>query len=270
LAPNEAEWRRWNDEGWTAAWPRRERLTQQVTPFLLDGVALRPGERVVDVGCGGGRSSLAAAELVGATGAVVGADVSKPLLALAQRRAAEAGVANVSFVQADMQVDDLGARGFDVAISQFGVMFFDDPEAAFANIGSHVRPGGRTGFVCWQAVERNPWFAGTALARFVPAASQPPPGRGPSGAFSLGDPDHVGRLLLGAGFADVARTAHDLVVDAPRETVVDDAQLRMLGVPDDALDDARQVAEAHLRRFRQADGRYLFPIAFQVFTARRC
>jgi SAM-dependent methyltransferase len=268
LAPNEAEWRRWNDDSWTAAWPRREQLTHEVTPILLEAVALRPGEHVLDVGCGGGRSSLAAAELVGAAGTVLGADVSKPLLALAQGRAADAGVANVSFVQADVQVDDLGARSFDVALSLFGVMFFDDPVAAFANIGSHVKPGGRTGFVCWQAVEHNPWFAGAALARFVPAA-QPPPGRGPSGAFSLSDPDHVSRLLLGAGFTDVARTAHDLAVEAPFDAVIDDAQMGMLGVPVDALDEARQAAAVHLSRFRQADGRYLFPIAFQLFTAGR-
>ena len=89
---NEAERRRWNDERWAAVWPKRERLTDAVTPFVLDAAALGPGQHVLDIGCGGGKTTLAAAQVVGGNGAVVGADVSAPLLALATQRAKKADV----------------------------------------------------------------------------------------------------------------------------------------------------------------------------------
>ena len=91
---SDAERRRWNDERWAAVWPKRERLTDAVTAFLLEAAALEPGERVLDVGSGGGRSALAAARAVGRSGAVVGAEISPPLSALAAGRAREAGLAN--------------------------------------------------------------------------------------------------------------------------------------------------------------------------------
>ena len=112
------------------------------------------GERVLDVGCGGGRTSLAAGEAVGMAGYVVGADISEPLRALADRRAQEAGAKNVSFRQVDMQTDTVPGGPFDVALSQFGVMFFDEPVTAFGNIRAHLKPGGRLAFACWQTGER--------------------------------------------------------------------------------------------------------------------
>ncbi|MGH2849337.1 MAG: SAM-dependent methyltransferase, partial [Solirubrobacteraceae bacterium] len=94
---NEIEQKRWNDAQWTALWPRRERLTDAVSPLLLEAASLRAGERVLDVGCGGGKTSLAAARAVGPQGTATGADISAPLAALARQRAEEAGVDNVSF-----------------------------------------------------------------------------------------------------------------------------------------------------------------------------
>ena len=269
MGTNEAERRRWNDEGWAAAWPRRERLTGQVTPYLLGALTLQPGETVLDVGCGGGRAALAAAGLVGTEGTVVGADLSRPMLAHAERRATDSGAANVSFVPADMQVDRVGAGHFDVAMSQFGVMFFDEPVAAFANIAGHLRPGGRIGFACWQPMAANPWFSGAVLAPFAPAAPAPPPGKSASGPFTLGDPAHVARVLDAAGWSDVSRSAYELVIEAPEDAVFDDAQLQMTGVPDDRRDEALQAVECHLSRFRQPGGLCRFPLAFQVFTAHR-
>ena len=265
---NQAERRRWNDERWAAIWPKREQLTDQVTPYLLDALALQPGESVLDVGCGGGRTTLAAARLVGTGGAVVGADISAPMVALAGQRAADAGVANVSFVVADVQTDDIAGGHFDAAMSQFGVMFFDEPVAAFANMARHLRPGGRIGFACWQPVAANPWFAGPALAPFVPPPPEPAPGKSLAGPFSLGDPAHVGRILGASGFTDIARSAYNLVSDGTDDAVCDDAQLSIMGVVGEARERARQAVEAHLRRFRQPDGRYRFPIVFQIFTAR--
>src|SRR2546427_7918495 len=97
MGTNEFEQRRWNDERWVAVWPKRERLTDAISEYLLDAAALRLGERVLDIGCGGGKTSMAAARLVGGEGAVVGADLSAPLSELAEQRAAEAGGGNGHF-----------------------------------------------------------------------------------------------------------------------------------------------------------------------------
>src|SRR5579875_1572479 len=123
VGSNDAERRLWNDPTWSAAWLRREALTGLATPLLLEQLGLGLGERVLDVGCGAGASTLAAAALVGPTGEVLGADISVPLIAHATRRAAAAGVDAVRFVVADVQEEQLPGAPFDVAMSQFGVMY---------------------------------------------------------------------------------------------------------------------------------------------------
>ncbi len=230
METNEIERRRWNDEIWADLWPKRERLTDEVTRYLLDAVALRPGERVLDIGCGGGKTSLAAAGLVGAKGAVVGADVSVPLCQLAKRRASEAGVANATFQVVDMQTDKVDGGPFDVAVSQFGVMFFDEPITAFGNIRAQLEPGGRLAFACWRSPESNPWFFASALAQFVPPPPAPEPGKSPTGPFALADVERTTGILEAAGFVDVVRTAQDLDVDVPEDSVVDEAALVFMGV----------------------------------------
>ena len=269
MATNEAERQRWNDEAWTAGWPKRERLTSEVTPFVLAAAALRPGERVLDIGCGGGLTSLAAAGAVGPAGAVVGADVSAPLAGLARSRAREAGVANVGFSVVDMQTDAVEGAPFDVAMSQFGVMFFDEPVTAFANIRTQLEPGGRLAFACWRSMAENEWFFGRALAGIVPPPPEPPPGESPTGPFALADPERTAGILEDAGFADVRRTPHELAVDAPADTIVDEAMLGLMGVAAGQLEEARQAIAAHMRRFEVGPGLYRFPLAFQIFAASR-
>src|SRR4051794_22072456 len=94
---NPTERRRWNDDRWVAVWPKRERFTNAVTPRLLDALALEPGERVLDIGCGGGIASIEAGRRVAPDGSVAGADLSTPLVELARQRAREASADNVSF-----------------------------------------------------------------------------------------------------------------------------------------------------------------------------
>jgi SAM-dependent methyltransferase len=264
---NEAERQRWNDERWAALWPRRERLTDAVTAIVLDAAAPRPGERVLDVGCGGGKTSLAAARAVGPEGTVVGADLSAPLSALATRRAREAGAENVTFCVLDMQTGTVGGKPFDLALSQFGVMFFDEPVTAFANIRAHLKPGGRITFACWQAAERNPWFFAPALAELLPPPPAPAPGKSATGPFALADAERTTQILRSAGFHDVGWDAHERSVEAPPDSVVDDAQLTFMGVPADELAAAQTLVEEHMCQFVLSPTLSRFPLAFLVFHA---
>lgn len=266
---NEAERKRWNDDDWTRAWLKREALTDQVTPDLLDALALRPGQRILDVGCGGGKTTIAAASAVGDDGRAVGVDLSAQNLALARRRATEAGCRNIRFIEADVQVDPVDEQDFDIVTSQFGVMFFDEPVIAFSRLFGLLRPGGRLVFACWQTLDRNPWHPVRVLAPFV--APPPPPGEGksPAGPFTLGDPARVHEILAATGFTDIACDPRDTVSEAPAETVCDDNQLVFLGIAPTDMDEARAVMRNHLSQFGDPDGTCRFPLAFQLVSARR-
>jgi SAM-dependent methyltransferase len=267
VGANEFERRRWNDERWAAVWPRRERLTDKVTGYLLAAVALRPGERVLEVGSGGGKAALAAADAVGSTGAVVGADLSAPLNQLAEQRARALGAGNVRFCLADVQTDKLEGGPFDVAMSQFGVMFFDEPVIAFANIRAHLKPDGRIVFACWQSSEQNPWFFAPAVAPFVPPPPPPEPGKSQTGPFALADPEQTSAILHAAGFTDVGRTPHEIEVEVPEDSIVDEAQLAFMGVPEEKLSAARAAVNHHMQRFRIDTQLSRFPLGFQIFQA---
>jgi SAM-dependent methyltransferase len=267
MTTNELERRRWNDEYFASLWPKRERLTDQVTPYLLDALALRPGEHLLDVGCGGGKAAIEAARAVGPDGSVVGADVSAPLGRLATQRAAEAGVENVAFTVVDVQTDPVDGAPFDAAMSQFGVMFFDEPVTAFTNIRAQLEPGARLAFACWQSAESNPWLPFPVVASFVPPPPEPGPGKSPTGPFTLADPELTTGILESAGFVDVARTVHALDVEVPEDSVIDDAQLAFMGVTDDDLEAAQAVLDAHMQQFRLPSGLSRFALRFQLFRA---
>ena len=264
---NAAERKRWNEETWVKAWPKREAMTDSVTPFLIAALALRSGERVLDVGSGGGKTTVAAARAVGPTGSATGADLSVGLTDLASQRVAEAGVKNVTFRAADVQQDTIEGAPFDVAMSQFGVMFFDEPETAFTNIRAQLAPGGRLVFACWQVVERNPWFIGAALAGLAPPPPPPEPGKSPTGAFALGDAERTQGILETAGFANVRCTPHGLLPEVPHDSLIDDAQLHRMGVPEEKMDAARIAMTEHLARFESGSGLLKLPLAFQIFQA---
>ncbi|MEO8966839.1 MAG: class I SAM-dependent methyltransferase [Solirubrobacteraceae bacterium] len=264
---NMAERRRWNDDYWASVWPRREVLTSAVTEILLSHLALDECERVLDIGSGGGKLTIAAGHLVGAGGSAVGVDISAPLVALARKRAADAQAGTVSFCVADAQHDTLAGGPFDVAVSQFGVMFFDEPAKAFANIRRHLVSGGRLGFACWQAIEQNPWFVGAALASFIAAPPPPAPGKTSTGPFSLSNPRRVREILAAAGWNAPTGTACELVARVDSDALVDDGQLAFLGVPEASFDDARRAVDEQLDPQRDSDGKINAPLAVQIFTA---
>jgi SAM-dependent methyltransferase len=265
---NQAERQRWNDEYWTSVWPKREQLTSVVTPLLLAAAQLEPGQRVLDIGSGAGVASLSAAAVVGSTGSVVGADISLPLVRYANQRAELDEVAAISFVVKDVQQEKVDGGPFDVVISQFGVMFFDDPVAAFTNIRSHLVPGGRLAFACWQGVDDNPWFVGPALASLATPPPAPAAGKSPTGPFAFAQADHVHSVLARAGWKEVDRTAHQVPAIVTEDAIIDDGQLVFLGVKEDSLTEARRAVDAHLTPLRRPDGRMNAPLAFQIFTAK--
>jgi len=264
---NEAQSKRWNDEHWAASWHKRERLTEAVSPYLLQIAGARPGRRVCDIGCGGGALTLALAQVVAPDGQAVGIDISAPLLQLARHRAEQAGATNARFVQVDVQTTPLGEEPFDLAVSQFGVMFFDEPLAAFGAVRRLLGAGGRFVFACWQGVERNPWHVGTALRPLLPPPPVPGPGKSPAGPFVLGDDEYVRDLLGAAGFGSVEGTPHETTVRAPADAVVDRSLLPFMGVSPEDEDEALGVVERHLARFAVGPDAYDFPLAFMVYEA---
>jgi SAM-dependent methyltransferase len=205
MTANTAQSEAWNgDEGqyFVAQRARHERMGQQHTARLLATAAIGPAEVVLDVGCGCGETTIGAARAA-RSGRALGVDLSAVMLAEARRLAGREGVRNARFEQADAQVHAFPAAGFDVAISGFGVMFFADPHAAFANIAAALRPGGRLAFLCWQEMTANEWLTVpfAAVAAHVtlpelPAADEP-------GPFSLADPRRIRAMLAGAGFGRI-------------------------------------------------------------------
>jgi SAM-dependent methyltransferase len=267
---NERESTRWNDDRWVAAWTERERLTEALTPYLLAAVhdcAPSSGLRACDVGCGGGGLTIALGGALGSRGQVVGIDFSAPLVELARDRATRAGAANVSFAVGDVQTEGLGSEPFDLAVSQLGVMFFDEPLVAFGAIRAGLHQGGRLVFACWQGVEQNPWHTATALRSFVTPPRLPGPGKSPVGPFTLGDDEYVRDILGGAGFGDVESTALEITVRAPASAVVDRSLLGFMGVAPERLGEAETMLDRHLARFAVDGGEYEYPLAFRVYEA---
>ena len=264
---NERESKRWNDDQWVAAWPKRERLTEALTPQLLHAVAAEPGQRVCDIGCGGGAQTIALAEALGPSGQVVGFDISVPLVELARERAGEAGVANVDFVVADVQTEGLGPEPFDLAVSQLGVMFFDEPLAAFGAIRAGLRAGGRLVFACWQGVEQNPWHTGTALRPFVPPPEAPGTGQEPGGPVQPRGRRVRARHPRRCRVRCVESTEVELTVRAPASAVVDRSLFGFMGVARERMEEAGAAIDRHLARFAVGDGEYEYPLAFRVYEA---
>jgi ubiquinone/menaquinone biosynthesis C-methylase UbiE len=195
----------WNSkvgETWVLMQERMDLALTPVTTALLAAAAPQPGELVLDIGCGAGETTLAMDAVVGEGGHAIGLDISEPLLARARERA-EALLSEAEFIAADAATW-AEESGFDLILSRFGVMFFADPGAAFANLHGLAAPGGRLVFACWQPAARNLWatLPMTALAHLLPAT--PPTDPHAPGPFAFADPARVTTLLEAAGWQDLA------------------------------------------------------------------
>jgi len=193
--------KRWAQEDDTMA-----RLLHPVSEALLDHAAVEGCQSALDVGCGGGSQSLMLAQKLGPGAQVLGVDISEPMLQVARGKAAEADPAraDVTFLQADAATYDFGAQDFDLVFSRFGVMFFDDPIAAFSNLRKFLRPQARLAFCCWQAMQKNDWtrIPLQAALQHVPPPEKPDP-QAP-GPFAFAEPQRVQDILQASGFRDIA------------------------------------------------------------------
>ena len=183
-------------------------------------LALGPGERVIDIGCGAGTTTVALAKVVGPSGEAVGVDISPAMVQAAQQRASAAGIEHTRFFSADAQVDDLGESVYDAAYSRFGVMFFADPVAAFTNIRRALRPDGTLAFACWNNVFANEWMfvPGSAVVS-VTGTLPPMPGPGEPGPFSLEDPQRLETLLNDSGFTRIEITPREESIVIPASEI---------------------------------------------------
>ena len=192
-----------------------------MTEALLAFAAPRLGERVLDIGCGCGATTLEFARAVGPTGRVAALDISGPMLAEGKARAEAAGISNVDWQQADAATAALS--GFDLLTSAFGLMFFGDPVAAFAHMRRAANTGARMAFVCWRQLDENPWMQVpmNAVARHLPPRPKPVPNA--PGMFAFTDPQRVLEILTEAGWAPPRLDKLDLDLDIAAGRGLDEA-----------------------------------------------
>ncbi|SJZ92522.1 Ubiquinone/menaquinone biosynthesis C-methylase UbiE [Enhydrobacter aerosaccus] len=189
----------WNGpggEGWLASYQRIQQTVASFGDAVLTAAAAKPGESVLDVGCGTGETSAVLARAVQPGGRVLGVDISEVLVAAARQQAP----ANATFVVGDAATQAFEAASIDLIFSRFGVMFFADPVAAFRNLHRALKPGGRLVFICWRTPQENPWglVPLRAAAPFLPPFERPGPEE--PGQYAFGDRAHVERILTAAGF----------------------------------------------------------------------
>jgi SAM-dependent methyltransferase len=268
----------WNSEAtrrWVTEQTRIDRLMGEVTNAALAAAAPKPGENVLDIGCGTGTTTLRLAEAVKPTGRVLGIDISEQQLELARQRVASAGADNVELVLNDPATHGLAPETFDLAFTRFGVMFFADPVAAFSNIRRAMKASGRLPLTVFRAGSENPWA--TAVVAAIRHLIPPPPVLGPEdpGQFSWSDPTRVKRILDGAGFNDAALTPLDLsfqlganAAEATHFATFIGQGARMLqGQPDETVLAARAALQDFFKQHESPSGINL-PGALWLVSAR--
>jgi SAM-dependent methyltransferase len=251
----------WNGQGgrtWVARQAHTDITLTPVSDALLALAAPRPGEHVLDVGCGCGATTLDIARAVGPSGRVAALDISAPMLAEGEARAKTAGIGNVVWVEADAATAVLD--DYDLLASAFGLMFFGDPVAAFTNLRRAALPGARMAFVCWRSLAENPWMEVPleAACRHVPR--RPPPDPGAPGMFAFSEPQRVSAIFAASGWSPPRFDRLDLDLDIAAGRGLDEAlaQSAQIGVISGALrNQPSDAVNAALNAMRKALGAHL-------------
>ncbi len=196
---------------WTEHQKHQDQVLRPISDRLIVAAAPKPGDQVIDVGCGCGATTIDFAAGVGPGGDVLGLDISEPMLARARQRAPRN--LPIRFELADATVYDFEPDGADLVVSRFGVMFFADPARSFANLRKSLKPGGRLVFACWREAKQNPWMI--VPLREAGKHAPPLPETDPEapGPFAFANEARVRRILTDAGYTDIALTPQDLEVD---------------------------------------------------------
>jgi SAM-dependent methyltransferase len=213
-ADNSAQAEYWNSaagQRWTDHQEHQDQVLRPISDRLIAAAAPKPGDRVIDVGCGCGATTIDFAALVSPGGEVLGLDISEPMLARARERAPLN--LPLRFERADATVYDFEPEGADLVASRFGVMFFADPTHSFANLRKSLKPGGRLTFACWREAKQNPFFV--LPLREAGKHAPPLPETGPEdpGPFAFANEARVRRILSGAGYSDIVVEPQDLELD---------------------------------------------------------
>ncbi len=206
-----AYWNGPNGQRWTDRQASQDVLLAPVSQLLIERIGPKAGDRIVDIGCGCGATSIALAGRVGPDGFVLGVDISAPMLARA-RELAPKGLP-LDFAQADATVYPFEPQSFDLLVSRFGVMFFAEPVISFGNLRKALRPNGRVVFACWREPKENPWMMAPLQAVYRHVPRLPQVGPEDPGPFAFASEERVKRILRGAGFSDIAMQACDIALD---------------------------------------------------------
>jgi SAM-dependent methyltransferase len=207
----------WNGvagRAWIDAQESLDRLFKPFEDLLREAVAAHSGGRVLDVGCGTGATTLAAARALGETGHAVGVDLSAPMIEVARSRAREERTPP-TFICADAQVYPFEPASFDLIVSRFGVMFFDDPIAAFANLRRANRDGAELRCIAWRSAAENPFMTTAERAAAPLLPNLPPRVPGAAGQFAFADPRRVHDILEQSGWSAIDIAPLDVTCTLP-------------------------------------------------------
>jgi ubiquinone/menaquinone biosynthesis C-methylase UbiE len=283
-SPHAATAEYWNSAAtrpWAEQHQRQDRALAGLARAALELAAPQPGERVLDIGCGAGTTVLELAARVGPSGHVLGADISEQSVARARERIATAGLRQAEVICADVAAHAFAPGRFDLAFSRLGVMFFNDPRAAFANVRGAMKPAGRTALAVFRAPRENPWPNAPldAVRHLLPPMAPFSPDE--PGMFSWSDPARVKRILEGAGFQETSLTPVDVVMELAGELAgsggaAEAAEFAMLfgpltrilpGLPPERHQEVRSALEKFFEGHATQQGVAL-PAAFWVVQAR--
>ena len=205
----------WSGKGGDIWVERQNAMDTMLSPLgeaALNKLNLNEGENVLDIGCGCGHTTLNIAKRISPDGQVTGLDISEPMLKRAKESANEMSISNASFNCVDVQTDDIGEEVYSAAFSRFGVMFFEDPVAAFCNINKSLITGASLSFVCWQSPALNPWQSLfiEAVKKYVDLPSPPPRSPGP---FAFMESEYVSSILEESNFQNIMIEGHEAEVN---------------------------------------------------------